>query len=49
MRIERITDLEQPGLRDFRSLTDVALRRVSEPDVGGFLSLSRRNRRFSMA
>jgi len=40
MRIERITDLERDELRDFRSLTDVALRRVSEPAGGLYLAES---------
>jgi tRNA G18 (ribose-2'-O)-methylase SpoU len=40
MRIERITDLERPELRDFTSLTDVALRRVSEPAGGLYLAES---------
>jgi tRNA G18 (ribose-2'-O)-methylase SpoU len=40
MRIERITDLERVELRDFTSLTDVALRRVSEPANGLYLAES---------
>ena len=40
MRIERITDLERGELRDFRSLTDVALRRVSEPAGGLYIAES---------
>jgi len=40
MRIERITDLERTELRDFKSLTDVALRRVSEPAGGLYLAES---------
>ena len=40
MRIERITDLERDELRDFRSLTDVALRRVSEPAGGLYIAES---------
>jgi len=40
MRIERITDLESADLRDFRSLTDVALRRVSEPAGGLYIAES---------
>jgi tRNA G18 (ribose-2'-O)-methylase SpoU len=40
MRVERITDLERPELRDFRSLTDVALRRVSEPAGGLYIAES---------
>jgi tRNA G18 (ribose-2'-O)-methylase SpoU len=40
MRIERITDLEREELRDFRSLTDVALRRVSEPAGGLYIAES---------
>ena len=40
MRIERITDLERDELRDFKSLTDVALRRVSEPAGGLYLAES---------
>jgi tRNA G18 (ribose-2'-O)-methylase SpoU len=40
MRIERITDLEGVDLRDFRSLTDVALRRLSEPAGGLYIAES---------
>jgi tRNA G18 (ribose-2'-O)-methylase SpoU len=40
MRIERITDLERDELRDFKSLTDVALRRVSEPAGGLYIAES---------
>ena len=40
MRIEPITDLEAPGLADFRSLTDVALRRVTEPAGGLYIAES---------
>ena len=40
MRIERITDLDHPELRDFTSLTDVALRRVSEPAGGLYIAES---------
>jgi len=40
MRIERITDLEHEHLRDFTSLTDVALRRVSEPAGGLYIAES---------
>jgi tRNA G18 (ribose-2'-O)-methylase SpoU len=40
MRVERITTLEREELRDFTSLTDVALRRVSEPAGGLYLAES---------
>ena len=40
MRIERITDLDNDALRDFTSLTDVALRRVSEPAGGLYIAES---------
>jgi tRNA G18 (ribose-2'-O)-methylase SpoU len=40
MRIERITDLERAELRDFTSLTDVALRRVREPEEGLYIAES---------
>ena len=40
MRIERITDLDAVELRDYRSLTDVALRRVSEPAGGLYIAES---------
>jgi tRNA G18 (ribose-2'-O)-methylase SpoU len=40
MRVERITDLERAELRDFEGLTDVALRRVSEPAGGLYIAES---------
>lgn len=40
MRIERIDSLDRPDLADFRSLTDVALRRVSEPAGGLYIAES---------
>jgi tRNA G18 (ribose-2'-O)-methylase SpoU len=42
MHIERISTLEGagPGLEDYRSLTDVALRRVSEPAGGLYIAES---------
>ena len=40
MRVEHITDLDAPGLADFRSLTDVALRRVTEPAGGLYIAES---------
>lgn len=40
MRIEYIVDLDRPELRDYRSLTDVALRRVSEPADGLYIAES---------
>ncbi|MEX1077614.1 MAG: RNA methyltransferase [Homoserinimonas sp.] len=40
MQIVRITDLEHDGLTDFARLTDVALRRVSEPANGLYIAES---------
>ncbi len=40
MRIETITDLEAPALRDYARLTDVALRRVTEPEGGLYIAES---------
>ena len=40
MRINRITDLSAPELADFQGLTDVALRRVSEPAGGLYIAES---------
>lgn len=40
MRIERITDLTADGLADYSRLTDVALRRVSEPEGGLYIAES---------
>ena len=40
MRIERIDSLDRPDLADFRSLTDVALRRVTEPAGGLYIAES---------
>ena len=40
MQIIRITDLEAPELADYSRLTDVALRRVSEPEDGLYIAES---------
>ena len=40
MHVVRITDLERPELRDYQGLTDVALRRVSEPAGGLYIAES---------
>ncbi|ANP72730.1 TrmH family RNA methyltransferase [Cryobacterium arcticum] len=40
MQIVPITDLDQPGLADYSRLTDVALRRVSEPANGLYIAES---------
>lgn len=40
MRIQRIESLDMPGLEDFTSLTDVALRRKLEPAEGLYLAES---------
>lgn len=40
MQIVRITDLEHDGLTDYARLTDVALRRVSEPAGGLYIAES---------
>ena len=40
MPIEPITDLDAPGLADYSRLTDVALRRVSEPANGLYIAES---------
>lgn len=40
MRVERIADLTAPELRDYQGLTDVALRRVSEPAGGLYIAES---------
>lgn len=40
MRVLRIASLEMPGLEDFTSLTDVALRRKLEPEEGLYLAES---------
>jgi tRNA G18 (ribose-2'-O)-methylase SpoU len=40
MRVHRITDLSLPELRDYQGLTDVALRRVSEPAGGLYIAES---------
>lgn len=40
VRINRITDLSAPELADFHGLTDVALRRVSEPAGGLYIAES---------
>ncbi|MFV0432567.1 MAG: TrmH family RNA methyltransferase, partial [Leucobacter sp.] len=40
MRVERIEDLTAPALADYTRLTDVALRRVREPEEGLYLAES---------
>lgn len=40
MQITRITDLSNPGLADYAGLTDVALRRLSEPAGGLYIAES---------
>lgn len=40
MRVQRIEQLDMPGLEDFTSLTDVALRRKLEPAEGLYLAES---------
>lgn len=40
MRIERIADAADPRLADYRDLTDVALRRVLEPEGGLYIAES---------
>ena len=40
MKLERIVDLHAPELRDYTHLTDVALRRVREPQEGLYLAES---------
>ena len=40
VRVERIADLTAPELRDYQGLTDVALRRVSEPAGGLYIAES---------
>ena len=40
MHINRITDLSAPELQDYERLTDVALRRVSEPAGGLYIAES---------
>ncbi|UAJ77857.1 RNA methyltransferase [Leifsonia sp. ZF2019] len=40
MQIQRITDLSADGLADYSRLTDVALRRVSEPEGGLYIAES---------
>jgi len=40
MRIETISDLDAPGLSDYARLTDVALRRVTEPEGGLYIAES---------
>lgn len=40
MRVQRIESLDLPGLEDFTSLTDVALRRKLEPEAGLYLAES---------
>jgi tRNA G18 (ribose-2'-O)-methylase SpoU len=40
MRIEHITDLHQPALADYARLTDVALRKVTEPAGGLYIAES---------
>ncbi|AAT89034.1 rRNA methyltransferase [Leifsonia xyli subsp. xyli] len=40
MQIHRVTDLDADGLADYSRLTDVALRRVSEPEGGLYIAES---------
>ncbi|MGN6427561.1 MAG: TrmH family RNA methyltransferase [Leifsonia sp.] len=40
MHIQRITDLDADGLADYSRLTDVALRRVTEPEGGLYIAES---------
>lgn len=40
MKVVRITDLQDPALTDYTQLTDVALRRVREPEEGLYLAES---------
>ena len=40
MRITRITDLDHDSLADYARLTDVALRRVTEPEGGLYIAES---------
>lgn len=40
MRIERLTGIDDPALRDYARLTDVALRRVVEPEGGLYIAES---------
>ncbi len=40
MRVQHIESLDMPGLEDFTSLTDVALRRKLEPAEGLYLAES---------
>ncbi|MGV8968860.1 MAG: TrmH family RNA methyltransferase [Microbacteriaceae bacterium] len=40
MRVQYVTDSEDDDLRDYRSLTDVALRKVSEPAGGLYIAES---------
>ncbi|WP_158864240.1 TrmH family RNA methyltransferase [Leifsonia sp. AG29] len=40
MRLHRITDLDDDGLADYSRLTDVALRRVTEPEGGLYIAES---------
>jgi tRNA G18 (ribose-2'-O)-methylase SpoU len=40
VRIERVDSLDEPGLADYLSLTDVSLRRISEPAGGLYIAES---------
>ena len=40
MRLHEIDDPDDPRLADYRDLTDVALRRVLEPDEGLYIAES---------
>lgn len=40
MRIERVTDVDDVRLADYRALTDVALRKRTEPELGLFIAES---------
>ena len=45
MRVTRITDLDHADLADYTRLTDVALRRVSEPAGGLYIAESTQGHR----
>ncbi len=49
MHIHRIEDLSSPGLEDYSRLTDVALRRVSEPAGGLYIAESTKVRGRALA
>ena len=49
MQLIRIDDLDEPGLADYSGLTDVALRRVSEPAGGLYIAESSKVMRRAIA